>query len=336
VKITDVEAISLVVPMEEKISAPISIPYAEEIENVVFGQYRTTIVKVHTSEGITGIGECIVRLTPTATRDIIETIKPVLIGKDARDVEIIWELMYGIMVNRGHTKGFYIEAISGIDIALWDAVAKYQNIPVWKLLGGLHNDPIKCYASSLRFRGLETSMKEAKEYVAMGYDSMKIKIGNDPKQDIELVQAIRSAVGPDITLTVDANCGYDVFTAVQVGKKLEEENIYWFEEPIMPDDLDGYRKLSLKLNIPLAAGETEFTRYGFRDLITKGGISIIQPNVSRTGGFTECKKINAIASAHHIKYAPHTGSTSAVCLAASMQLAAYLPNFLIYEYMRSD
>lgn len=336
-KITDVEAISLVVPMNEKIAAPISIPYAREIEGIVFGQYRTTIVKVHTDAGVIGIGECIVRLTPTATRDIVETIKPVLIGRDPRDTEVIWELMYAIMVNRGHTKGFYIEAISGIDIALWDAVAKYEGVPVWKLLGGLHNDPIRCYASSIRFRGLETSVQEAENYVAQGYDAMKIKIaGGNPRQDIELVQAIRDAVGPDITLMVDANCGYDAATAIQVGKKLEECDVYWFEEPVMPDDLDGYRKIARALHIPIAAGEAEFTRYGFRDLIEKGGVSIVQPNVSRAGGFTECKKIAALASAHHLTYAPHTGSTSIVCLAASMQLAAFLPNFLIYEYMRSD
>lgn len=335
-KITNVEAISLVVPMKEKIAAPISIPYADEIEDIVFGQYRTTIVKVYTDVGVTGIGECIVRLTPTATRDIVETIKPVLIGKDPRDTEIIWELMYAIMINRGHTKGFYIEAISGIDIALWDAVGKYDEVPVWKLLGGLHNDPIKCYASSIRFRGLETSINEAKNYVSMGYDAMKIKIGKNPTQDIELVEAIRDAVGPNVKLMVDANCGYDVATAIRVGKNLEQYNLDWFEEPIMPDDLEGYRKIAAKVDIPIAAGEAEFTRYGFRDLIEKGGISIVQPNVSRAGGFTECKKIQALASAHHLKYAPHTGSTSIVCLAASMQLAANLPNFLIYEYMRSD
>ena len=117
-KITDIEAISLVVPLQEKIDAPISIPYAEELEEMVFGQYRTTIVRVRTDVGVTGIGECIVRLTPTATRDIIETIKPVLIGRDPRDVEVIWELMYGIMMNRGHNKGFYIEAVSGIGHSL--------------------------------------------------------------------------------------------------------------------------------------------------------------------------------------------------------------------------
>jgi D-galactarolactone cycloisomerase len=340
VKITDVEAISLVVPRPEKTAernnAPVSIPYADEVRDVVFGQYQTTIVKVHTDIGVTGIGECISRLAPTVTRDIVETIKPILIGRDPKDVEVIWEILYGIMINRGHTKGFYIEAISGIDMALWDVVARYEQVPVWKLLGGLHNEPLECYASSIFYRGLEGSIEEARAYLKSGFTAIKIKIGKDPKQDIELVQAIRDAVGPSVRLMVDANCGYDVPTAIQVGRELERADVYWFEEPLTPDNLDGYRKLSSLLHIPIAAGETEFTRYGFRDLITKGGVGVIQPNVSRTGGFTECKKIAAIASAYHVPYAPHTGSSSIVCLAASLQLAAYLPNFLIYEYMRAD
>lgn len=339
-KITDVEAISLVVQRPEKAvqkaETPVSMPYADEVKEIVFGRYQTTIVKVYTDVGVTGIGECISRLAPTATRDIVEAIKPVLIGRDPRDVDTIWEMLYGIMMNRGHTKGFYIEAISGIDIALWDAVAKHAEVPLYKLLGGLHNDPLECYASSIFFRGLDNSVKEAQDCVKAGYGAIKIKIGKDPLQDVELVQAIRDAVGSPIRLMVDANCGYDVPTAIRVGKQLEEANVYWFEEPITPDNLDGYRKLSSTLNIPIAAGETEFTRYGFRDLITRGGIGIVQPNVSRTGGFTECKKIAAIASAHHVPYAPHTGSSSLVCLAASLQLAAYLPGFLIYEYMRAD
>src|ERR671921_466563 len=251
------------------------MPYAEEVKEVVFGRYQTTVVKVHTDEGVTGIGECISRLAPTATRDIVETIKPVLLGRDPRDVEVIWEILYGIMMNRGHNKGFYIEAISGIDIALWDAMAKYEGVPLYKLLGGLHNNPLECYASSIFM-----------------------------KEDLE--------------------------------SSLEEAHVYWFEEPLTPDNLDGYRRLSDKLSVPIAAGETEFTRWGFRDLITKGGIGIVQPNVARTGGVTECKKIAALASAYHIPYAPHTGTSSLVCLAASLQLSAYLPNFLIYEYMRAD
>ena len=316
---------------------PISMPYAEEVKEVVFGRYQTTVVKVHTDEGVTGIGECISRLAPTATRDIVETIKPVLLGRDPRDVEVIWEMLYGIMMNRGHNKGFYIEAISGIDIALWDAMAKCEGVPLYKLLGGLHNNPLECYASSIFMKeDLESSLEEARGYVEAGYDSLKVKIGEDPEQDIELVWAVRDTVGPDVRVMVDANCGYDVTTALRVGKKLEEADVYWFEEPLTPDNLDGYRRLSDKLSVPIAAGETEFTRWGFRDLITKGGIGIVQPNVARTGGVTECKKIAALASAYHIPYAPHTGTSSLVCLAASLQLSAYLPNFLIYEYMRAD
>jgi D-arabinonate dehydratase/D-galactarolactone cycloisomerase len=276
-------------------------------------------------------------LAPTATHEIVEAIKPVLIGRDPRDVEVIWEMLYSIMMNRGHTKGFYIEAISGIDMALWDAVARYEGIPLYKLLGGLHNDPLECYASSIFIReDLESSLEEARAYVEAGYRAMKVKIGKDSEQDIELVQSVRDTVGPGIRVMVDANCGYDVPTALRVGTRLEEAGVYWFEEPITPDNLDGYRKLTSKLNVPIAAGETEFTRYGFRDLITKGGIGIVQPNVSRTGGFTECKKIAALASAYHVPYAPHTGTSSIVCLAASLQISAYLPNFLIYEYMRAD
>ena len=340
-RITDVEPISLIVERSkeavERPGSPVSMPYAEEVKEVVFGRYQTTVVKVHTDEGITGIGECISRLAPTATRDIVETIKPVLLGRDPRDVEVIWEMLYGIMMNRGHNKGFYIEAISGIDIALWDAMAKYEGVPLYKLLGGLHNNPLKCYASSIFMKeDLESSLEEARSYVEAGYDSLKVKIGEDPEQDIELVWAVRDTVGPDVRVMVDANCGYDVTTALRVGKKLEEADVYWFEEPITPDNLDGYRRLSDKLSVPIAAGETEFTRWGFRDLITKGGIGIVQPNVARTGGVTECKKIAALASAYHVPYAPHTGTSSLVCLAASLQLSAYLPNFLIYEYMRAD
>lgn len=340
-RITDVEPISLIVerPKEavESSGSPVSMPYAEEIKEVVFGRYQTTIVKVHTDEGVTGIGECISRLAPTATRDIVEAVKPILIGRDPRDVEVIWEMLYAIMMNRGHNKGFYIEAISGIDMALWDAVARYEGVPVYKLLGGLHNDALECYASSIFIKeDLESSLEEARSYVEAGYGALKVKIGNDPEQDIELTQAVRDAVGPRIKIMVDANCGYDVPTAMRVGKKLEEAGVYWFEEPITPDDLDGYRKLSGKLSVPIAAGETEFTRWGFRDLITKGGIGIVQPNVSRTGGFTECKKIAALASAHHVPYAPHTGTSSLICLAASLQISAYLPNFLIHEHMRAD
>jgi len=150
------------------------------------------------------------------------------------------------------------------------------------------------------------------------------------------VEAVRSVVGPDVTLMVDVNCGYDRNTAMMVGRELERLAVYWFEEPLPPDDVDGYVALADALDVPVAAGESEFTRYGFKTLITRGAVDIIQPNVSRTGGFSECRKIAALASAYHIPYAPHTGSSSVVCMAASLHLSCALKDFLIYEYMTSD
>ncbi len=338
-KITDVTAVSLVVPIQERMKAPISLPYADELGPIVFGQYRTTLVRIKTDEGIEGVGECMVRLAPTATREIVHALRPVLVGKDPYDVEVIWERLYGMMMNRGHDKGFYLEAVSGIDIALWDIMGKAEGKPVAALLGGIANATFPVYASSVRFRGFEQTLADAKKFVEKGYRAIKIKVGQNPRRfvdDIEVVRTIRGELGSDIDLMVDANCGYDVGTAVAVGRKLEELDVRWFEEPIAPDDLQGYELLQRKLDIPIAGGETQFSRFGMRDILSRRLIDIVQPNVSRAGGFTECRKIAALASAFHVPYAPHTGSSSAICIAASMQLAAALPTSLIFESMESD
>ncbi len=338
-KITDVEAISLLIPIDRMSAPPISIPFAEKLTSVIFREYRATLVRLHTDDGITGIGECMVRLAPTATRDIIDAIKPVLIGADPFDSDVLWEQMWGVMMNRGHSKGFFVEAMSGVDIALWDLLGKALQKPVYKLLGGEYRNRLWVYASSLRFRGLETTLDEARRLRAAGFDAMKIKIGQDRRrwrEDIRLVEAVRNVVGPDVTLMVDVNCGYDRNTAMMVGRELERLGIYWFEEPLPPDDVEGYVALAASLDVPIAAGESEFTRYGFKTLVTRGAVDIIQPNVSRTGGFSECRKIAALASTYHIPYAPHTGSSSVVCMAASLHLSCALKDFLIYEYMTSD
>jgi len=157
-KIADVEAISLVVPMGKAIRSPISLPHADTLAGIVFKEYRTTLVRIKTDEGITGVGECMVRLAPTATRDIVDYVKPILIGTDPFDIEKIWDLLYGTMMNRGHYKGFYMEAVSGIDVALWDVMGKALRMPVYKLLGGKTNDKLWAYASSLRFRGMDRHM----------------------------------------------------------------------------------------------------------------------------------------------------------------------------------
>jgi D-arabinonate dehydratase/D-galactarolactone cycloisomerase len=340
-RITRVEAISLYVPIEDEIEAPVAVPHAAALTEVIFSGYRTTLVRIETDCGLTGTGECMVRLAPTATRAIVEDIAPILIGRDPLDREAIWELLFGVMMNRGHNRGMFVEAISGIDIALWDLAGLILDLPLYTLLGGRHHDRLAAYASSLRLRRMDEVVAQAQEFKARGFTAMKIKIGRNvdrPAADIDFVAAIRDAVDPEIRLMVDANCAWseDVATALQVGRALEKLDIYWFEEPIAPNDIDGYAHLANRLDIRIAAGEADFMAFGTRDFLRRRAIDIVQPNISRTGGITEARRIAALARAFHIPYAPHTGSCSAVCLAATLQFAVALPNFLTFEFMQSD
>lgn len=341
IRITKVEAISLFVPIKEKIEAPIAIPHAAELTDIIFKGYRTTLVRIHTDCGISGVGECIVRLTPTATRDIIRDLAPLLIGKNPLDREALWELLFGAMMNRGHNRGFFVEAVSGIDIALWDLAGKALGLPLYRLLGGCHQSRLRTYASSLRFRSFDVVAAQAREWKERGFRAMKIKVGRNPadfEPDLELVRVIRDAVGDDVTLMVDANCAYadDIATALEVGRKLQDMGVYWFEEPISPENVDGYRHLADRLDIRIAAGEADFMRFGAAEFLRHRAIDVIQPNLARVGGITEARRIAALSHAFHVPYAPHTGSCSAVLLAATLRFAAALPNFLIYEYMQSD
>ena len=338
-RITKIEAIPLLVKLPATMAAPISIPNADRLKATVFKGYRACLVKVHTDEGVVGVGECTVRLAPEATAAIVREIGEVIMGLDPTHTGVAWELMFSVMMNRGHLQGFFLEALSGIDIALWDIKGKVHERPVYELLGGPQRDKIWSYASSLRFRGLETTVGEAKEFVEAGYNAMKLKVGSDrhrPDADIELATAVREAVGPEVFLSADANCGFERPAAMKLAKVLEDLDYAWFEEPLPPDDHDGYAQMAQALTMPIAGGETEFTRFGFRRLFTNKALDIVQPNVGRAGGFTECMRIAALAESFHIPYAPHTGSTTSVCHVAELHLSAALPNFMIYEHMQAD
>lgn len=334
--IKNIKAFGLEVPITDLKTPPESLPYYQELRGVVFGSYKSVIVEVETEDGLKGIGECMTRISPTALVSIIdEVMKPIVLGKDPLEHELIWEEIYGVMRQRGHSKGFYIEALSGLDIAIWDLAGKVLHQPVSKLLGGKFRDKLECYASSIRFKKPGDVVTEVQKVLEDGFGKVKLKIGRGVDEDIAAVRAVRDNFGDAIKIMVDANSGYNVNSALQVGKKLEKYDVLWFEEPIPPDNIPGYAELSRAIDIPIAAGESEFTRFGFRDLIENSGIRVLQPNVGRAGGFTELKKILAISSAHGIPYAPHTGSSSAVTMAAEMQLAASSPDFLIYEYMKN-
>ncbi|MCG8544450.1 MAG: mandelate racemase/muconate lactonizing enzyme family protein, partial [Alphaproteobacteria bacterium] len=310
-KIADVEAIALAVPMSEQIAAPIPIPRADEVASVVFKEYRTVMVRITTDDGITGVGECMTRLSGTALRDIVHYIKPALIGRDPRDIESIWDLMWSIMMNRGHVKGFYQEAMAGVDTALWDIWGKSLGVPVWRLLGGKTNPRLWCYASSLRLRSIDILRDEIDKHKENGVNAMKFKIGRDPmnwREEMKTVEQIRAHAGDDVTLMADANCGYahDLKTALQVGRALEALDMFWFEEPLAPDDIDGYAHLKANLDIRIAKGEADFNRFSFARFFKRDAIDIVQHDAARSAGITESRKIADMASAFHVKYAPHT------------------------------
>ncbi|MEM3022765.1 MAG: mandelate racemase/muconate lactonizing enzyme family protein [Candidatus Bathyarchaeia archaeon] len=323
-KIIDVRPLCLV--------ATLKLP--QRIAGHTFTSKQATLVEIQTDAGLVGVGECLTRFAPEAIRAIIGSLKSTLIGSDPTDIEALWIKMYSLMRDRGHSKGFMVEAISGIDVALWDILGKELKVPVYKLLGGRLRDKIESYATAIMLGGEEEMREQALKFLEEGFKAMKLKIGQGLMEDMKSVRIVKDTVGDDVKLMVDANCAYSVPTAIKLGRFLEREEIYWFEEPIPPENLEGYVEISRALDIPVAAGESEFTRYGFRDLITKRAVDIIQPDVCRAGGFSEVKRIVAMASAYDLAYAPHTGVSSAVCLAATLHLAASAPEFLIFEYER--
>ena len=342
-KITGVETYPLRIRRPEAANKgpDVFLPYWTHLTKAGIRSYVTCFVKISTDEGLEGFGECTVRAAPEAHAEIIQKIfRPIVIGNDPIDRQVLWDRMFASLRTRGHTEGFFVEAMSGIDLALWDLIGKKLGLPVHKLLGGEHENQIKAYASSIFFGKPEDVATEAQALVEQGHDQMKLKIGMSSvglgrKADIASVKAIRDAVGYDVDLMVDANSAFSQHSAISMGRKLEHYEVYWFEEPVPPDDLDGYIQVSHALDVPICGSESLFARYNFRDLITKHAVDIIQPDIGRCGGISECQKIAAMAEAYDTPIAPHTGLSGAGVRAATLQFVSTLPReiFLTYEYM---
>jgi D-galactarolactone cycloisomerase len=286
------------------------------------------IVEIATDEGITGWGEC---YGPAAVnKALIETqYRPRVIGRDPFDVEVVWEDLYNRIKDYGAT-GFAITALSGIDIALWDIIGRATGKPIHKLIGGAHRTEVQAYATGLYFidmdRLVEEAVEEAVEYAGQGFRAIKMKIGlGDPKLDLRRVEAVRKAIGPDVQLAVDANHCFTVPQAIRLGRMMEPLDLMWFEEPISPEDHDGYVEVTRALDMAVAGGENDFTRWGFRDIIARKAMDIVQPDVCAAGGLSECRKIAALASAHGVECVPHAWG-SAIGLAATLQWLAALPD----------
>jgi D-galactarolactone cycloisomerase len=294
----------------------------------LYGTRSSCVVEVATDQGITGFGEC---YGPAAVaKAVIDTqLKPRVIGRDPFDVEVVWEDLYNRIKDYGLT-GMTISAISGIDIALWDIVGRAAGKPIHKLIGGAYRTEVVPYATGLYFidmdRLIEEAVEEAHAFAEQGFRAIKMKIGlGDLKLDAARVAAVRKAIGPDIKLAVDANHCVSVPNAIRLGRMLEAHNILWFEEPISPEDHDGYVEVTRALDMAVAGGENDFTRWGFRDMIARKAMDIVQPDLCAAGGFSECRKIATLASAFGVECVPHAWG-SAIGLAATVQFLAALPD----------
>ncbi|AIY15173.1 mandelate racemase/muconate lactonizing enzyme family protein [Cellulophaga baltica] len=242
----------------------------------------------------------------------IEFFTPFLIGKTALENEVLWEEMYRRSMDYARS-GSLQASLSAIDVALWDLKGKLLNQPVSVLLGGLKNPIIQPYATGLYFtrvENLEQSLiEEALLYKSQGFKAIKMKVGLSLKEDIKYVAAIRKAIGSDIRLMIDSNHAYSYKEAIELARKVEQYDISWFEEPVSPEDYKGYKKLRENTTIPIAGGECEYLKFGFKRLLENECIDIAQPDICAAGGLTEAKKIATIVQAFHKDVVPHTWGT---------------------------
>ena len=290
-----------------------------------------TLVEVLTDAGLIGWGEAFAQgLEPPqiAAAAIEYALKPLLLGADPLDTEVLWHRMYHATRDYGR-KGSVVAAISAIDIALWDIAGHAYEVPIYKLLGGAFRTRVEPYATGFyRIRGQGEAARLAEEAIrhhASGFRLMKVKLGYGLADDIACMQAIGRAIeGRNITLMVDTNHAYGRAEALHLGRALADYQLRWYEEPVVPEDLRGYCEMRDKLTMPIAGGENEHTLYGFRELFAAGAVDVAQPDLGSCGGISAARHIVALAQAHGVAVNPHVWG-SAVAQAASLQLIAALP-----------
>ena len=266
-----------------------------------------------------------------AGQTLIEgTFKDLLIGQDPLNIEKIWDDLFWCVRGVGR-KGLAFCALSAVDIALWDLKAKHFNVPLYQLLGP-YTDSVPVYGSGgwTNFN-LEELVAEQTSYVERGFKAIKMKVGKDfgksEREDIQRLAAVREAVGDDIEILIDANNGYYAKQAIYMGKAFEEYRVGWFEEPVLADDIEGLAAIAKAIDIPVATGEHEYTKFGFKELIARGGADIVQPDVGRVGGITEWMKVAHLAHAFNLPVAPHAYQL------IHLHLTCATPNLKIVEYL---
>lgn len=297
------------------------------------GPVGDVVVEIETDAGITGVGHG-TWATGAITTIIEETLTKLVLGEDPIQRERLWDMMYRATIPFGR-KGAAIEAISAIDIALWDIAGKDAGQPVYKLLGGPVKDGIPCYASNLHPVSHEKLEEEAQEYVEKGFDAMKLRFQHGPeagrrglKENERIIETVREAVGDEIEIAGDAYMGWDAKYAKKMVKRLEPYDMAWLEEPVIPDDIDSYAEIRKAANFPISGGEHEFTRWGHKELLEREAVDILQPDVHRCGGITEMKRIAEMAEVYDVPVIPHLGTNPTlhvIAASTNIPMAEYFP-----------
>jgi len=313
--------------------------------------FNTGLVEIETDTGLVGIGEAKVSVGNLGNYAALVTLiredmGPLLVGRDPRDITATWELLYNgsrahYAVREGRTfptigrRGLAMSAISGIDIALWDLLGQALEVPVWRLLGGRYRERVPAYASGgwAPVGGIGAQLAQ---YVERGHRAVKLRVGLQDKSvsdSAARVREVRDTLGPDIGIMVDAHGTWSVREAQRFARKVEDLDLAWLEEPVSPENIKGQAEVRASTDIPIAAGESEQTRFGFRDLIAAGAVDICQPDPAIAGGLTETERICALAAAHGLTVAPHLWG-SVILFATGLHLAIATPCVTLVEFSR--
>jgi L-alanine-DL-glutamate epimerase-like enolase superfamily enzyme len=330
VKITDVEPIVLRLDRVDATRAD--------------GTQDAFLVKVHTDEGLVGIGEA--DTSPYVARTMVEMpashsiargFRELLTGEDALQTDRLWRLMFHGTDHYGRG-GAALHVISAIDMALWDLAGKAAGRPVADLLGGRRVEEVPVYASEVMPETADEVRRIAEGAVAAGYTALKLgwgPLGRSVETDVELIATARAVVGAERALMIDGGRAYTVKRALELLRLVEDQDLYWFEEALAPDDLDGYRRLADAATVRIAAGEADSGIGPFRALVERGHVDVLQPDVARCGGFTVARQIAELARDRSVEVVPHCFSTG-VLVAASLHFAAILDRPTWSEFSVAD
>lgn len=305
--------------------------FAENYQTIYSTMIETALVRVETDTGLTGWGEAQSPVAPEVVVTIVETILgPLLLGEDPLAHERLWARMYSAMRVRGHTGSFLLDAIAGIDTALWDIKGKHLGVPVCELLGGPFGIALPAYISGLAGSTVSARVASAVDYQQRGFNAFKIFMDETPESILDLHDQLREGLGPGARIMIHALWRLDLGEAIQLGRELDERRATWLEAPLKPEDVTGHARLAAAIDTPVAIGESWRTRWEMKPFFETGGVETYQPDIGRSG-ITEGMKLCALAELYNVKVALHVSIGLGIQIAAAIHVAAAIPNLLYIE-----